>query len=364
VTTTLTPRSGTAAPAKTPGGLPWTVLRLHRWALGVWTAYVVLAVGSLLWAWRLAAGDRTRSLLADCQDTGGPYPACPEELSEVWSDYDLFLRVGLYALLLAPFLVATWAAASLTAREMETGTAELAWTQSVTPTRWLTAKLALPAAAAACGTALLIPLHRLAHLAGDDLRERAAHWPTPEWWGEEYFAGLGIVTVPRVLCAVAVGVLLGLLLRRTLASLGVGLLLTAAGTVKAVIGRELLWPAEIHHGSDSLRFWLEGSPVDEWHVDSGAVNEAGDRVDFNEYQCFDTATVGEGTVPDTPDPDGIRACLEAEGFTDVWTTYHPKAHFWPLQLVESGIWLAVAALAVFLSYRLLRRRTASGERAA
>jgi hypothetical protein len=161
-----------------------------------------------------------------------------------------------------------------------------------------------------------------------------------------------------VLCAVAVGVLLGLLLRRSLASLGTGLLLITAGTLKFVTGREILWPTEIRHGSESLSVWLEGSPADEWHVDSGAVTEAGDRVGFNEYQCFDTATVGEGAVPDTPDPDGIRSCLEAEGFTDVWTAYHPKDHFWPLQLVESGIWLAVAALAVFLSYRVLRRRTA------
>ncbi|MEK8144329.1 hypothetical protein NKH18_28275 [Streptomyces sp. M10(2022)] len=36
--------------------------------------------------------------------------------------------------------------------------------------------------------------------------------------------------------------------------------------------------------------------------------------------------------------------------------YHPASHFWPLQLVETGILLVLAALAVALAFRVLRRR--------
>jgi hypothetical protein len=36
---------------------------------------------------------------------------------------------------------------------------------------------------------------------------------------------------------------------------------------------------------------------------------------------------------------------------------HPASHFWPLQLVETGIVLAVAALATAAAFALLRRRT-------
>ncbi|MDT9698721.1 hypothetical protein [Streptomyces sp. P17] len=36
----------------------------------------------------------------------------------------------------------------------------------------------------------------------------------------------------------------------------------------------------------------------------------------------------------------------------------PRSHFWPLQYVESGILLAVAAVAVLTAFSLLRRRTA------
>lgn len=38
--------------------------------------------------------------------------------------------------------------------------------------------------------------------------------------------------------------------------------------------------------------------------------------------------------------------------------YHPASHFWPVQLVETGILLALAALALTLAFRVLRRRTA------
>lgn len=36
---------------------------------------------------------------------------------------------------------------------------------------------------------------------------------------------------------------------------------------------------------------------------------------------------------------------------------HPPSHLWPLQLVETGIVLALTALAVTAAFRVLRRRT-------
>ncbi|MET9968858.1 hypothetical protein ABZZ80_23740, partial [Streptomyces sp. NPDC006356] len=38
-------------------------------------------------------------------------------------------------------------------------------------------------------------------------------------------------------------------------------------------------------------------------------------------------------------------------------TYHPRSHFWPLQYVETGIVLAVAAAATLTAFAVLRRRT-------
>ncbi|NUS28437.1 MAG: ABC transporter permease, partial [Streptomyces sp.] len=41
-----------------------------------------------------------------------------------------------------------------------------------------------------------------------------------------------------------------------------------------------------------------------------------------------------------------------------YAEYHPASHFWPLQLIETGILLAVAAAATIAAFLMLRRRTA------
>ncbi|MER5476617.1 ABC transporter permease [Streptomyces sp. NPDC002734] len=354
MTTTLTTTPADApATVKRPGGLIRTVLRLHRWALWVWIAYVALGAGLLLWAWGPLLGDAQAAVDACAGLRKGP--RCGGSQFTAFSWYENHLRYGFYVIFMAPFLVGAWAAASLTAREMETGTAQLAWTQSVTPARWLTVKLAVPAVVVTAGTVPLLALYRLAYRAGDDLRAQV--WPMgKEWWGEEFFTGLGIATVPRVLCAVAVGVLLGLLIRRTLASLGTGVLFMTAASVKFLVARHLLWPTEIRYGySHDIHTTYVGVSDGEWLLESGAVTPSGDRVPYD-FGCMDAAFDARQGKRD--EAEAFYACLKENGLSDVWVTYHPKSHYWPLQFAESGVWLAVAALAVFLSYRLLRRRTA------
>ncbi|WP_448315676.1 ABC transporter permease [Streptomyces sp. CO7] len=330
------------------------MFRLHRWALWLWTAYVLLGAGLLLWAWG-TMGDDAEVLLAACETVREPHLRCPKELHDIWTVYDVLLRLGLFAILAAPFLVGGWAAASLTARETETGTAGLAWTQSVSPARWLTAKLALPAVAVTAGMTLLLALYRPAFGAGAEVRDAVWYGGAPQWWGVDFFTAMGVIAVPRALCAVAVGVLLGLLLKRTLASLGTGLVLAGAGALAFTVGRHRLWPAEFRQGyTPDAPSPLWDTSAGEWPLDSGAVTGSGERVPYD-YGCLDAVLGDDGRYGDAAE---FYACLKAEGYRDVWASYHPKGHFWPLQLVESGIWLAVAALAVILSYRVLRRRTA------
>ncbi len=50
-----------------------------------------------------------------------------------------------------------------------------------------------------------------------------------------------------------------------------------------------------------------------------------------------------------------EVCLSESGVTHGYLDYHPASHYWPLQLVETGILLALAALAVFAAFRVLRR---------
>ncbi|MEJ8670009.1 hypothetical protein WKI71_21035 [Streptomyces sp. MS1.AVA.1] len=132
--------------------------------------------------------------------------------------------------------VAGWAGGSLIGRELESGTARLAWTQSVTPTRWLAAKLAVPAVLLTIGTGGLVLLNNWARGDGDpDL--------VGDWYNADAFIGTGPTTVGYTLAGLALGALAGLLLRRALASAGVGFLaaLVLCGVLERF--REDLWPA-------------------------------------------------------------------------------------------------------------------------
>lgn len=53
--------------------------------------------------------------------------------------------------------------------------------------------------------------------------------------------------------------------------------------------------------------------------------------------------------------EGYDACMRDRGGVTPFAEVHPASHYWPLQLVETGILLALAALAVFAAFRVLRR---------
>ena len=59
------------------------------------------------------------------------------------SPYSVLFLLSTGIILLAPAVIGLFWGAPLIARELETGTAALAWNQSVTRTRWLAVKLAV-----------------------------------------------------------------------------------------------------------------------------------------------------------------------------------------------------------------------------
>ncbi|MEU9426140.1 hypothetical protein AB0D87_25415 [Streptomyces sp. NPDC048342] len=266
------------------GGLPRTVLRLHRAALLTWTVFVVGVSGWLAWLTKVTAydpGSKGPSCYDVCVD-GFSYPV---QLS--WAgDLIGYGFVG----------VAAFAGGALIGRELESGTARLAWTQGVTPVRWLAAKLALPALAVTVGGTVLSLVFRWAFAAHPDLS-----WEN--WTWAIAFTARGPLLVAYALCALAVGTLTALWLGRALAALG-----TAAGAMwlfSAVLTyyRPYLWPAHLPDGT--------------WLVSEGS----------NSHGRF--------------------------------ATYHPASHYWPLHLTETAIVLTVAVLATLLSFRLLKHRTES-----
>ncbi|MCZ4608617.1 ABC transporter permease [Streptomyces sp. Lzd4kr] len=320
--------STVATSSRGPRGLLWTMLRVHRSALWFWVLLVAFGAGALLWAYGPGADAAWAEFRRMGCDSGQPVLGC-DDIGPAYDRYDTLYSLGAGVLGLAPFLTAAWAGGSLIGRELENGTAQLAWTQSVSPARWLAAKLAVPAALLATGTLALTLLHRMMWSTDGQLRLAMG---SRDWYQSTTFEANGTLATAYALLGLAVGVLAGLLQRRALPALGtavvgLALLATSIGTL-----RPYLWPVETLTAKDGYPEYIG------MVLGDGALTSTGARV--SDPLCVDDAK-----------------CLAEHDIVGFYRDYHPSSHFWPLQLAETGIVLAVTALAVLIAFRLVKRRT-------
>jgi hypothetical protein len=290
------------APAAAPRAhLARWLLRLHRPALYVWAGLLLVAAVLLLLLHGPladAAADAWRQY-DHCTD----WQRCTYDQNAILRYKDWYNYATL-AVAAVPLLAAAWAGGAF-GKELESGTARLAWTQSSTPVRWLAVRLAIPAAAVAAGTALLVWLHHLAWAAGNGRIDTAK-----QWYDVWTFHTNGPTLVALTLCGLTAGALTGLLSRRTLPGLGLGLLVTGVLWTVAQLLLPHLWPTRTAGGKAFFAL-----PNSSW-------------------------TVRTGKQADVPYGD-----------------YHPASHYWPLQLTTTVLLLAVTALLTLGCFLALRRLT-------
>jgi hypothetical protein len=286
-----------------PRGLLWTVLRLHRAALWCWLLLVAVGVGTLLWAYGPGVDAAWAEYHAMGCDNPSPNLGC-DYTGPAYGRYDMAVALGAGLLGLVPLLAGAWAGGALIGRELESGTAQLTWTQSVSPVHWLIAKLAAPAALLVPGTLALTLLHR--QLWSSDARSRHM-MGSREWYESMTFVANGTLATAHALLGLAVGALAGLLLRRALPALATATLSLLALLYALAELRPHLWPA-----------------------------------------------VTTTSTAEYPDGNGMPVDVGAHS-----TDYHPATHFWPLQLMETTIVLTLTALTLLTAFRLL---TTSGSR--
>ncbi|MCL7425071.1 ABC transporter permease [Streptomyces sp. YS415] len=326
--TAVTVRATATAPrSRGSRGLVRALLRVHRSALLFWLMLVAVAAGALLWAY----GPGADAAWAEYRDagcgSGEPSLGC-DLTGPAFARYDDILAVGGNLLGLMPLIVAAWAGGALVGRELENGTAQWAWVQSVSPGRWLAAKLAVPAALLTAGMLTLTLVHRLVWVSSGESLHRMMGWRT---WHSVYLAN-GTAATAYALLGLAIGALVGLLLPRALPALAVAALAVLALSDRLSALRPHLWPPEL------------ATATDDYPETVGLIVEGG-------------ALTRNGAHVPIPDCTGSPGCLSERDITGFYAYYHPTDHFWPLHLVETGIVLAVAAVAVWASFALLKRRT-------
>jgi hypothetical protein len=288
------------------------------------------------------------------------------------NDTDLQTALGVL-LIVVPGIVGVFWGAPLIARELETGTYRLAWTQSVTRTGWLAVKVGV------IGLASMVVAGLLSLMV--------------TWWSAPFdrvtmnpfgsFDQRDIVAVAYAAFAFALGVTMGLLTRRTLPATATTAV-AFAGTRLAVFlwvrpnlnARLLLTvPDTLLAGRVSTGTL---NPRD-WITSTQAINAAGRAIGENGIvgsglqvgfgKTHGVSISGAGSCPNVaipplagqlrgPGPAGpllAQRCLDQLGVRDL-LTYQPAGRYWTFQWYELAIFIVLALLLAGICFWWVRRR--------
>lgn len=237
-----------------------------------------------------------------------------------------------------PVLIGAFWGAPLVAGEIEAGTHNIAWNQSVTRVRWLATKLALIASVAAATTAIFsLGITTWGHEIDAAVGDRI----TPLIFGVR-----GTTPVAYALFSLALGVAAGLLIRRTVPAMAVTLAIYAivVTAMPLLVRPHLIQPEHTNSAIDMEAFDVLALRLD------GSIELVGTSPD-NAWILTNQTTRATGepfTGPADPEycsrDTGPSACQEWLGSLGLRQdlTFHPDSHFWPLQLVETILFLSAA----------------------
>jgi hypothetical protein len=285
-------------------------------------------------------------------------------------------------ILLAPAVIGLFWGAPLLARELETGTAAVAWNQSVTRTRWLAVKLtagALIAMAVAEALCLMqtwwaVPVSRA-------VDEGASVGVAQSRFAQLNFATHGVTPIGYAAFAFALGVTAGALIRRTIPAMAVTLAIFAAlqvavplwvrpnlappdHTLRPVTSIGNALPSQTGPGGTTFTLYatiIPGQPG-AWILSSGPVNAAGQATSTVPAACalIGNTGVSQGAqgqqygAPGAAGPLAVVDCLARHGIREA-IAYQPASRYWRFQWTETALYLALALALTGYCFRRLRR---------
>jgi hypothetical protein len=266
----------------------------------------------------------------------------------------LLLYASIALLYVTPALIGVFWGAPLVSRELEAGTHRLVWNQSVTRNRWLAVKLAVlgvvsMATAGLLSLAVSWSAHRVDQYALNRLEPML-------------FGSRGIVPIGYAAFAFLLGVAAGVTIRRIVPAMAVTLALYAGCLVAMTVWvRAHLLPTK--HTT---------VPLDMTAINTLSISPSGSMTVLATPRVPGAWILTNRTITPTGQvfhgPANAAACgrnASPEGCEN-WVAslglrqdlvYQPANHVWPLQWAETGLFLALAAVLVALSFWWLRRRT-------
>ena len=310
------------------------------------------------------------SLVGSCQTR------CDAAINDFLS-HDHFLQTTFDLLsLVVPALFGIFWGAPLLAREMETGTYRVAWTQSVTRSRWLLNKLAVGALATVVSAGALTLMITWWYRAVDKVS-------TNQY---DVFERRDLAPIAYALFAFAVGALIGAVVRRTVPAMAGTLVAYVFARIASTlwVRPHLLAPKHvsmsllntegfgfISRNGGPLTLAAKGvAPHNAWQLSSQFVTSSGHQATTAQLAAFLRANcpaiVGPPPGPQGPgksfarlaDPATFEACRAraAQSF-HVLVTYQPAGRYWTFQWLEAGIFVALAVMAVAGCFWWVARRS-------
>ncbi len=335
-------------------------------------ALVALGVLAVLAAILFVTGLRLRDLYDATVATCAAHGNCQTAGRVLVAKYHVLQSWLGFLIAVIPAVVGVFWGAPLVARELETGTHRLAWTQSVTRARWLAVKLAVVgvAAVAACGLVSL-----------------GVTW----WFGPldhlnanqfGVFDQRDIVALGYAALAFALGVTAGILLRRTLPAMAatLGVFVFVRLSFMVWVRPKLESPLHLSRALDpnSMGFGSSnGGPMqlmpeppslpNAWVYTTRILDPAG-RPLSSSVVARTCPTLGVGPPP--PDasrkvvgrvPSDVQATLgrcvtRLSAHYRTVVTYQPADRYWTFQWAETAIFVGAALVLIGLCFWWLLRR--------
>lgn len=252
------------------------------------------------------------------------------------------VQTPLMIALILPFLLGVFVGVPLFSSDLEHGTTRLAWTQSISRSKWFWGKAGFMLVfTVICFSFLVLILN---------------------WWNQPIakvysswfnFDGNGIVVLGHALFALCLGVFLGVILGKSVPAM--------AAFVFAYPGLRyllLFWRSYYLPPLRSLWDLAGPNPLDrvsgilkinEYALNSSGEREAVEKI-YAQCQKFNPAGI-DGVMTYLSD---LQSCLRKAGY-QLETVYQPAERYWAFQLIEFTVFLVLSALFLFLAARWVKK---------
>jgi hypothetical protein len=302
--------------------------------------------------------------VATCASSAG---YCSTALSS-FNAHDQVLRVAVQAILLGlPAILGMFWGAPLVARELESGTYRLAWTQGRSRLRWLGAKLGV------VGLATL-GLQGLVSLTLTWWWSPVGH-ANPSRFSPALFGAFGIAPIGYAAFALALGVAVGVVIRRALPAMAATLAGFAAVRLAVTYWVRPYFATPVHlvlpisssseigfnsppGGPLSLTFFPPQLP-NAWLRSAQVTNAAGQKPSGGilDQLCPQFVHIVHGGHGDMG--AALQACATklSPSFHQT-VAYQPASRYWPFQWAELGLFVALAVVLAAFSGWWIRHRLA------